>query len=76
MLEWKIVHVFLFGLQHWISPHSQPVAELVLGKILPSVVLSGAPETLANRSLPTGSITPRVFVKVTYLGIRSAHERV
>ena len=51
----------LFGLQHLISPHSQPVAELVLGKIRPSVVFSGAPETLANHSLPTGSISPRMF---------------
>ena len=51
----------MFGLQRWISPHSQPVAGLVLGKIQPSVVFSGAPETLANLSLPTGSISPRVF---------------
>ena len=39
-------------------PHSQPVAELVLGKIRQSVVVSGATETLANHSLPTGSIAP------------------
>ena len=30
--------MFLFGVQHWISPHSQVVAELLLGKIQPSVV--------------------------------------
>ena len=35
--------------------------ELVLGKIQPSVVFSGAPETLANHWLPTGSISPQVF---------------
>ena len=66
-MEW-----FLFGLQHWISPHSQPVAELVLGKIRPSVVFSGSPEILANHSLLTGSISPRVF----YIGcIRSSCNR-
>ena len=53
--------MFLFGLQHGISSHSQFVAELVLGKIQPNVVFSGAPETLTNRWLPTGSISPRVF---------------
>ena len=53
--------MFLFGLQHWISPHSQPVAELVLGKIRLRVVSSGAPKTLANHSFPTGSISPQVF---------------
>ena len=30
--------MFLFGLQHWIFPHSQLVAELVLGKIQSRVV--------------------------------------
>ena len=45
--------MFLFGLQHLISPHSQLVAELVLGKIQASVVFSGAPKTLANHWLPT-----------------------
>ena len=44
--------MFLFELEHWISPHSQLVAELVLGKIHPNVVFSGAPETLANHWLP------------------------
>ena len=38
VLEWQIVRVFLFGLQHWISTHSQLVAELVLDKIRLSVV--------------------------------------
>ena len=33
----------------------------MLGKIRPSVVFSGAPETLANHWLPTGSISPWVF---------------
>ena len=47
-----IDRVFLFELQQWISPHSQLVAELVLGKFHPSVVFSGAPETLANHWLP------------------------
>ena len=50
-----------FGLQHCISPHSQPIAELVLGKIRTIIVFSGAPEILANHSLQTGSISPRVF---------------
>ena len=54
-------YMFLFGLQLWISPHSQPIAELVLGKIWPRVVFLGAPNTLANHSLPTGSISPQVF---------------
>ena len=45
----------------WISPHSQLVAELVFGKIRPSVVFSGAPETLTNHWFPTWSIFPRVF---------------
>ena len=53
--------MFLFGLQHWISPHSQLVAELVLVKIRTRVVFSGAPETLANHSLSTGSISTQVF---------------
>ena len=44
--------MFLFELQHWISPHLQLVAELVLGKIHPNVVFSGAPETLVNHWLP------------------------
>ena len=44
-LEVVRVGVVVFGLQHWISLHSQPVAELVLGKIRSSVVLSGVPET-------------------------------
>ena len=61
MLEIYFLHVFLFRLQHWISPLSQLVAELVLGKIWPSVVFTGVPETLANHWLPTGSIPPRVF---------------
>ena len=68
MLEWLILCVFLFGLQHWISPHSQLVAELELGKIQPSVVFSGAPETLTNHSLPTGSISPWVFYISGFIG--------
>ena len=55
-----VVHVgvveatcFLLRLPHWISPHSQLVDELV--------IFSGAPETLPNHSLPTGSISPQVF---------------
>ena len=44
--------MFLFELQHWISPHSQLVADLVLGKIHRNVVFSGAPETLTNHCLP------------------------
>ena len=43
--------MFLFEL-HWISPHSQLVAELVFGKIQPSVAFSDGPETLANYWLP------------------------
>ena len=61
MLEWYILCVFLFELQHWIALHSQLVAELELGKICPSVVFSGAPETLANYSHPTRSISPQAF---------------
>ena len=30
--------MFLFGLQHWISPHSQRIAEVMLDKIRPSVL--------------------------------------
>ena len=37
--------MFLFGLQHWISPHFQLVAKLVLSKFRPSAIFSGAPET-------------------------------
>ena len=47
-----IDRVFLFELEHWISPHSQLVAELVLGKIHRNVIFSGASETLANHWLP------------------------
>ena len=54
-------YVFLFGLQHWISPHSQFFAELVLGKIRPSEFFSGVSETLGNPSLPTESISLWVF---------------
>ena len=60
-----VVHVgvvdstmFLFGLQYRSYPHYQLVAELVLGKIPPSVVFSVSPETLANHWLPN---SPRVF---------------
>ena len=56
-----VIRVLLFGIQHCISPLSQPVTVLVLGKIRPSVVFAGALETLAKHSLPTGSIFPRVF---------------
>ena len=37
-MDWLVLRVFLFGLQHWISPHSHPVVELMRGKIWPSVV--------------------------------------
>ena len=60
-MEWLILRVFLLELQHWISPHSQLVAELVLGKIHPNVVPSGAPETLANHWLPAWAISPQVL---------------
>ena len=39
-----MLRAFLFGLQHWVFPHSQPVAKLVLGEIQLSIVLPGALE--------------------------------
>ena len=53
--------MFLFGQQHRISPHSQHVAGLVIGKIQSSVVVSDAPETLGNHWFQTGTISQRVF---------------
>ena len=41
--------------------HSQPIAELVLGPIQPSVDFSSASKTLVNHSLSNGLISPRVF---------------
>ena len=53
---------FFFCLDYHIrSLHFQPIAELVLGKIRPSVIFSGASETWANHSLLIGSISLRVF---------------
>ena len=42
--------MFLFELQQWLSPHSQLVAELVLGKIHPNEIFSGAPGTWCHFS--------------------------
>ena len=60
--------MFLSGVQHWISLHSKPFAEMVIGKIRPNVIFSDAPETLVNHSLPTGSISLPVFYTVVWIG--------
>ena len=52
--------VFVWTTTFDLSPF-QPFAELVPSKIRPSVVFSGAPETLANHLHPTVLISSRVF---------------
>ena len=41
--------------------HSLPIPNPWRGKIQQTVIFTGTLETLVNQSLPTGSISPRVF---------------
>ena len=55
---------FFLGLPHWIFLYLWHfVIGFMLAKICPSVVLSGAPETLANHSVPTWSVSlPKLYI--------------
>ena len=58
--KYNTMSVFVWTTTLDLSPF-QIVAELVFGKIRPSVVFSGAPESLANHWFPIWSISPRMF---------------
>ena len=69
-----LTYVFVSTTTLDLSPFSTR-SELGPGKIRHSVVFSSALETLANHSLPTGSISQRVFYICHWLYLSSVQQR-